>query len=195
MSKLSLLTLIGMIVVACTIGIMYIKPAITDIRTIEETTSKYTTEIQKVSAVNETLTAKLSQLESQTPADSEALKRYLPDTVDEVAVMKDIIEIFATVGVTVDGITYTLPIDSDGAVDSDTVDPYAGLSKYDFTVNSVLDNRQLAQVLSALEVNDYLLQVSNLKIAPNVESGTLQVGLGLTAFSRAKVHLDKPKVK
>lgn len=191
MSRISLLGLIGMILVATTIGIMYIKPTVSEIRTIEDTTNKYKTEIEKVSAVNETLAVKLAQMDALSPADSEALKRYLPDTVDEVAVMKDITQIFAIAGASVDNIVYTAPVDSDETVDTDIIDPYKGLRKYNFTIDSILDTTQLVRVLSALETNDYLMQVSNLNITPTKDNSTLQVSLKLTTFSRALVTAEK----
>lgn len=190
MSRISLLGLVGMIVVAVTIGIMYIKPTVSDIRVIEQSTIKYKAEIEKVSEVNTTLAAKLAELDALTPADTDALKRYLPDTVDEVAVMKDITQIFATAGAPVDGIVYAAPISSDVSIDSDIVDPYLGLQKYNFTVQTTLDTVKLSQILSALEVNDYLLQVSDIKVAPSKDSSDLSVSMTLTAFSRSPVTVE-----
>lgn len=186
MSKISLFGLLGMIVVACTIGIMYIKPTVSDIRVIEQTTKKYQDEIEKVSIVNQTLANTLSLLDSLPTADSEALKRYLPDTVDEVSVMKDITQIFTSVGTLVEGIVYQPPsTDESAVVDDGAVDLYKGLQKYNFTVDAVLTTAQLSQVLSALEINNYLLQVSSLKVAPEENGSGLKVIMTLTAFSRA----------
>lgn len=174
-----------MIVVAITIGIIYIQPTIADIRTIEDTTTLYKNEITKVSAVNQNLSAQLATLEAISPGDNQALEKYLPNSVDEVAVMKDITTIFSTVGVAIAGIDYVLPDTKNSNVDSDTVDPYQGLDQSNFTVTATLDNQQLLRILNAIEINDYLLQVSSLKITPSETASVLQIELVLTAFSRS----------
>jgi len=191
MSKLSLFSLLGMIIVACTIGVMYIKPTVADIRAIEDTTSLHRDEILKVSEVNENLSRKLITLEAISPADNQALEKYLPDSVDEVAVMKDISTIFSSVGVSLDGLTYTLPTVKNNNADSDIVDPYQGLAQYDFIITATLDSQQLLRALNAIEVNEYLLQVTNLKINPAETTAVLKVSLVLTAFSRAEVVVTK----
>lgn len=190
MSKLSLLSLVGMIVVAITIGLMYIKPTISKIRDIEDTTALYKTEIQSVSGVNANLAVKLAELDSVSSADTVALAKYLPDNVDEVTVMKDIKTIFTSVGVVADGLTYTLPAAVNNGETNDQDNLSAGdkinqeLRHYDFTITTTIDSSKLQPLLAAIEINDYLLQVSSLKIIPTEITTVLTMTMQLTAFSR-----------
>ena len=177
-----------MIVVAVTIAIMYIRPTITEIRSIEDTTAEHKREITEVSDVNESLRIKLAAIDDIDTSDSASLLRYLPDSLDEIEVMKDIIAIFAAVDVTVKDIKYAKPLAVSGSAESESEtvikDPLDGLAQHIFSVTADLDSSQLMNLLNALEINNYLLQVSALKVNPT-ETNNLSVEMDLTAFSRA----------
>jgi hypothetical protein len=181
MSKFSLLTQCILIVIAVSIGMLYIKPTIEKIGVIEDNTALYREELKKVSDVNQTLDEKLSIIDSVTPADKDNLLRYLPDTIDDIAVMKDIVAIFNQVSVDVTGVVYapgeTINHDQEGELF------VKGVDAHNFTVVATLNYDQLMSALRAIEVNNYLLQVSSLKMAPD-ELGQLKATLVLTAFTK-----------
>ena len=183
MSKLSLFTQIGMIVVAVIITVLYIKPTVANIRSTEETTATYSAEADKVSDVNKMLSEQVAKVNSVTSADGEALKRYMPDSVDEVAVMKDLSAIFTALNIPLTALTAGTAAVLSG--DSAT-DQTSHLTTHSFTVGATMSYPELKKLLSALEVNNYLLQIDSLKVTPS-ESGDLAVSLSLSTFSRATV--------
>lgn len=180
MSKFSLLTHCVLIIIAVTIGMLYIKPTVEKIGAVEDKTAFYRAESLKVTAVNQDLSQKLSLIDSVTPADKDNLLRYLPDAIDDIAVMKDIVAIFNQVSVDVTDIAYT-----PGAVENSREDMVSikGVDTHDFKMTATLSYDQLVNALRALEVNNYLLQISSLKITPD-ELGQLKIDLVLTAFTK-----------
>ena len=180
MSKFSLLTHLFLIGIAIAIGILYIKPTVEKIGVIEDQTAVYDEESRKVSEVNQMLTQKLSVVDSVTPADKENLLRYLPDTIDDITVMKDIVAIFNRNSVDVTDIIYA---PSEESSPSDEEASKVDAAKHDFTLSTTLSYNELIGVLRALEVNSYLLQVTSLKLAVD-DIGQLTVNMTLTAFTK-----------
>ncbi len=182
MSKFGLLTQVAMILIAVAIGILYIKPTVTSIRETEDSISLYEHEVDNVSAVNQNLAAKIMTIDAIPAADSQALLRYLPDSVDEIAVMKDIVAILAK-----NSISSPDVVAKKGAlatpVEGESVQP--AVVPYDFEVKFKASYPQLLTTLTDFEVNDYLLQVSDLKINPDVTTGELDVLVTLSAYSLA----------
>lgn len=183
MSKFSLFTQVLMIIIAVTIGIVYIKPTIASIRSTEETTAMYIAEANKVKEVDEMLEMKVRKVDSVPTADVTALNRYMPDSVDDVAVMKDISAVFTALKIPLSGLSVggtAAPVDvKDGGLSSK-------LTSHTFTVSASMSYSELKKLLHALEINDYLLQVDSLRLAPT-ELGSLLVNLTLSTFSRAKI--------
>jgi hypothetical protein len=180
MSKFSVITHLLLIVIAIAIGVLYIKPTIEKIAVIEDQTALYDEEAKKVSEVNQMLSQKLSVVDSVTPADKENLLRYLPDTIDDITVMKDIVAIFNRNTVDITDIKYT-PDDEPSESDDDASD--IAVAKHNFNLSTTLTYDQLIGVLRALEVNNYLLQVSSLKLMSD-DIGQLKLDMTLTAFTK-----------
>jgi hypothetical protein len=180
MSKFSLLTHCVLIIIAVTIGMLYIKPTVEKIGVVEDKTAFYRAESLKVTAVNQDLTQKLSLIDSVTPADKDNLLRYLPDAIDDIAAMKDIVAIFNQVSVDVTDIAYTPGSVANTKEDTPSI---KGVDTHNFKMTATLSYDQLVNALRALEVNNYLLQVSSLNITPD-ELGQLGIDLTLTAFTK-----------
>jgi hypothetical protein len=179
MSKISLLTQIFMIVIAIVIVFVYIKPTFAKIRTTQETTAAYIAESEKVSDVNLLLKKQVAIVDGVSPADIDALNRYMPDSVDDVVVMKDLLGIFTAL---------KLPLGSIGGGSAGAVVPAeagagATITPHSFTLSSQMTYTDLKRLLRALEVNDYLLQIDSLNIAPGA-GGLLGIGMTLTTYSR-----------
>ena len=182
MNKFSLFTQVGMIAVAVAIVIMYIKPTITQIRETQDLTTSYETESANVSAVNEKLKVKIAEIEAINPSDIAALTRFMPDTLDEISVLKDISAIVTAGSVSIFEVSYKGVV---AAVESDALNnPNGGeVISHNFSLSFNANYSQLKSVLALLETNAYVLQISNLKIAAN-DKGVLKVDMSLTAFSR-----------
>jgi hypothetical protein len=167
-----------MIVVAVTIGLMYIRPTLAEIKVLQDDAMMFEDEKGKVAEVNAELARKVATKDSVSDSNSDALKRFMPNEVDEIRVLKDIDAILRSVNVAPLTLTYG------GVADSAATDS-AGSSLYathTFDVGVAVTYEKLKELLLALEVNDYVLQVNNLSIAPS-EDEELSVTFSLAAFS------------
>ncbi len=180
MSKFSLLTQLGLIVIAFTIGSLYIKPMVEKIGLVEDKTALYREESKKVSEVNQLLTQKLSIVDSVTPADKDNLLRYLSDTIDDIAVMKDVVAMFNQVSVDVDDIVYKKTDSSKNVEDPNAI---KGVMSHSFSLSASMQYDQLMTVLRSIEMNNYLLQITELKISPD-EVGQITVNMVLNAYTK-----------
>ncbi len=195
MSKNSLLTQILMIGVAIAIVFVYIKPTISNIRMTQDTINSYEEEAEKVLAVNNLLAQQVALVDSVRPQDMQALLRYMPDTLDQIAVLKDIDAIFTYAGVKLTDVNYdeknaNANLKNQAAAAEGVIDPLAGLDTHGFNVTAEMSYAELKQLLAAFEVNNYLLQIDQLSVLPS-ESGLLTVELALLAFTRAPVVVDE----
>jgi len=181
MSNYSLFTQLGMIGVAVAILFVYIKPTYTAIQTTLDTTQTYLEEADKVKKVDDLLTEKVSKVDAVSAADMAALKRYVPDSVDDVLVMKDLQAIFAALAFPLEGLTA-------GGAGAATAQPGvlggAGLVPHTFSLSTKVSYDDLKTLLKVLEANNYLLQVNSLSLAPS-DSGLIGVSMSLATFSRA----------
>ena len=174
-----------MIAVALTIVVMYIQPKITTIRETQDLITNYETETQNVSQVNENLKTKISEIDTIAPQDTQALSRFLPDQVDEIAVLKDLSTILKAQELTQYDIAYKGNT-SEKVAEEGVVPEYGAVSEYYFSATFDATYSQVKSLLSQLETNDYLLQVTNLKMTETTVD-KLKVELSLTAFSRQAV--------
>lgn len=182
MNKFSLVTQIAMIAIAVAIVILYIKPQITIIRETQDLTSSYQTETQNVSQVNESLKAKITAIEAIAPQDEQALSRFVPDAIDEIAVLKDLATVLDTQSVS----DYDLKYQGNNigvTDDAEIATEFGPVVEHYFSVSFEANYQQLKSLLALLETNNYLLQVTNLKISDTTE-GTLKVDMSITAFTR-----------
>lgn len=165
-----------MIVIAVVIVIIYIKPTFEKIRETQETTAVYITESNKVSDVNLLLKNKIAIVNGVSSSDTEALNRYMPDTVDDVLVMKDILAIFTALKLPLSSI-------SAGSAAGAAALPGVRLVPHTFSITSQMTYSDVKRLLHALEVNDYLLQIDSLNMTPGT-TGLVGVSMSLTAFAR-----------
>ena len=187
MNKFSLVTQVGMIVVAVTIVIMYIQPKITSIGDIQDLTNKYEAETLNVSQINENLKTKIAAIESINPQDVQALARFMPDKVDDIAVLKDLSLILESQSIS----QYDIAYKGNNAATQGTgevVSEYKSAVEYLFSAKFEATYTQLKDLLALIETNDYLLQVSNVKITEGTEE-KLNVELNLTSYARASSTL------
>jgi hypothetical protein len=181
MNKFSFVTQIGMIAISVAIVLMYIEPKITTIRETQDLISSYEVETQNVSQVNESLKAKISAIDAVTPEDLQALARFIPGEIDEISVLKDLGIIIEAQSVTDYDIAYK-GNNGDQVKDEEVPNEYGPVTEHYFLVNFEADYQQVKAVLAQMATNDYLLQVSNIKIVDTAE-GLVKVEMSLTAFT------------
>jgi hypothetical protein len=112
--------------------------------------------------------------------DKTLLRTYLPDTIDEVLVLKHLSAIAAAVEVDLSELSYEGEERSDRRnSDTSTTDlPYA----HTFSVGFVSTYESLKSFLTLLEQNNYPLDVYSASINPS-EGGLLDVSLQLSTYS------------
>lgn len=189
MSKTSLFTQLAMIAIAIAIGFLYLKPTIASIRVTQDNTDKYTAETENVSAVNLTLKSKLDAINSITITDSEQLAKFIPDKLDEVQVLKDIQNLLNSSGLNTFSVDYKSANSVGSSATGLTTDEIPGLEKHTFSVAFKGNYEQIKRVLSLIEVNDYILQVSEMSIKPE-NSSYFSVDLLLTTFNRSSAPVS-----
>ena len=170
-----------MIAIAVAIMILYIEPKISTIRDTQDLITSYETETQNVSQVNESLRAKIAAIETVTPDDVQSLARFIPATIDDISILKDLGIIIESQSISEYDIAYK-GSNVDQAESEELVNEYGAVSEYYFSVGFAAEYQQLKSFLAQLETNDYLLQVSNLKISDTAE-GLVKVDMSLTAFT------------
>ncbi len=183
MNKFSFLTQIGMVVVAVMIVLMYIQPKISAIRDIQDLTTQYETETQNVSQVNEDLRSKIMAIEAINPQDSKALGQFMPDEVDEIAVLKDLSTMLELQAITLYDVEYKGSNSQAQALEG-ALNEYNSAQEYYFTATFSSTYEQLKSTLALFETNNYMLQVSNVKISEGT-TDLLTVEINLTTFARA----------
>jgi hypothetical protein len=185
MKNLSLITQIGMIAIAIAIVFMYIEPKISTIRDTQDITISYEKETQNVSQVNQNLRSKIAVIESISPQDTDSLVKYIPDSIDEISVLKDLSTVLESQGLNGFDIKY----ESNNSLtqqNDDVVSELSSLTEHYFLVTFESSYSQLKEVLALLETNNYLLQVSKISIT-EVENDVIKVDMNLTAFTRLLV--------
>lgn len=192
MSKFGLLTQVGMIMIAVAIGMLYIRPSVVTIRETEDSVKLYQREVDNVSAVNQDLAGKIAAIDALPTADTQALLTYLPDSVDEIAVMKDILAILSQNNAATPDVVAknTAPT---SALSAEEPAPDTLVVPYDFEVKFKTTYPDLLKILSAFEGNNYLLQVTELKVVP-AATGELDVSMRLTAFSLGALRKAAPEL-
>ena len=106
----------------------------------------------------------------------------LVETIDEISVLKDLstildIQSIKTFDVKYEGNNVGTE-QTDGAVGE-----FGPVTEHYFSVSFESSYNQLKSILGLMATNDYLLQVTNIKITDS-EGGNLKVDMSLTAFTR-----------
>jgi hypothetical protein len=178
----SLVTQIIVAGLAIGIIITYIKPSITEIGVLQDKIAKTMEELEKVNAVNQKLASLVSAVGAISPKDKQSLSTYLPETFDEVEVMKDLEAITKDSGAVVSSLTYSgeAIIKSTSAEGSEELVDLPMGHNFSLTISSSYE--QMKYLLLLLERNNYPLDIQNLSISPT-EGGLLDLSLELRTYS------------
>jgi hypothetical protein len=173
----SLLSQISLLIVAVALTFTYIKPTFIKIADVQDKTSTYQVEIKKVEAVNQRLDALVASVESVSTDDHKRLLTYMPNTVDIIAVPRDIQAIASDAGVIVRQITYDGPQQVEVMDDLDLPEPHAFLLEFEGSYE------QVKNIVASFEQNHYPLEVLDMDIR-KLEGGFLGVSMKLLTYDR-----------
>jgi hypothetical protein len=189
MMPTGLFSQIALIILSVGIIFTYVIPSLTEIKKTQDTVTIYQTEREKVSEVSLKLDNKASQLNSISAEDQRKLLTYMPDSVDTVAVPRDIKAIADKSGIVLGQIVYE---GAEDPISNDLVaDPAATVvaqTSYDpeahaFSVTFVASYDQLKQFLGDLELNAYPLEVHDMSVGTS-EEGFLSVEMKIITYDR-----------
>ena len=175
-----LLSQISLIIVAVALTLTYVKPMFVKISDVQDKIALYQEEKDKVSAVNQKLATLVQQVNAVSLEDQKRLLTYMPNSVDTIAVPRDIEAIAAEAGVLVRSITYGGPIAipvADGQVTSSTPEPHAFLIEFESSYE------QLKAVLTSFEQNHYPLEVSEMEVR-KLEGGFIGSSVKIITYDR-----------
>ncbi len=170
---------IVMLVLAGGILFSYVEPTFAKIGLIQDAIGEYQVERQKVSDVNQKLSDLVAQVNNISTEDQRALLTYMPDTVDHVAVSRDIFKMAE------DSEVYLVSVLYDGVVLSTLADQAENKEVpilHSFNLSISGDYDQIKSFLSLLEQNDYPLEVHNLKIVSS-ETNVLNADIKVITYS------------
>lgn len=170
-----------MIGIAIAIVIMYIQPKISSIRETQDLIANYETETENVSLVNQSLKAKISTIDALPPEDMQALNRFVPSTIDEISALKDLGIIIESQSIVDYDVAYK-GNNVDQSNEEESISDYGPVTEHYFSVSFEADYQQLKSLLAQLETNDYMFEVSNLKIT-DTTTGLIQADMSLTVFT------------
>ncbi len=180
----SLFVQIAMIVLAVCIVVLYIKPEIAQIRAIQDKTAVYTSEIEKVSNVNTTLSDHVKAIDAIPTDDKSALITYLPNAIDEIVIMRDLEAIVAESGVDLAELAYggETQKQNNSGNEAPVSALNAQVTPHTFTVGVSGSYEAIKGLLALLEVNKYQLQVAAVDFTPQ-ESDVLDAKISLVVYS------------
>lgn len=177
-----LITQAILIITSITIVMTYIRPAFAEIAEIQDDLSRYESTVSKASELNSALQNLIATERNIDPRDQERLQAYLPHTINNVTVMRDIQSIFNVMG---------LPLTSLSSASTDaiatpmvegeepTVDTTQKLVFRDFGLTFAGTYDDLKRVLGAVEANAYPLEVVNLTFESSTNPSQSEQELGL----------------
>lgn len=187
----SFLPQIAMIALSVGIIFFHVQPTFAEIGTIQDAIITYKSERQKVDDVNQKLSNLVSQVNDISTADQRALLTYMPDTVDQVSVSRDIYNMAESVDAYLKSVRYegetntskkgkdTTKVKDKEKELSDTPIPHT----FSLSLDGTYD--QIKSFLSLLEQNNYPLEVHELKIISS-SSRVLSAEMKVVTYSHLK---------
>lgn len=190
MATSSLLTNIIMLVIITGIGYFYIYPTVGQIRENQDVAVTFATELTKVSAVNSQLQEKVTAINNVPLQDKQKLATYMPDTLDDVALMRTMESILIAVGIEPDSLAFAGGA-SDGSQNTQTDTSQEVADGVDsITVESTIsisfetDEDTLYSYFAAVERSVVPFFLKNATLTPT-EAGLVSADLTYTVFALA----------
>lgn len=177
-----------LLLMAVGIVLLYVRPTFSQIAEKQDTITLYQNERGKVEQVNRDLQMRLSELESISSTDHRRLLTYMPDSVDELVVMRDIQNIVSRTGLILSNIaedtgTQNSSRAARNRTNVETVqESDTGAYAYPFTITVEGSYNQIKLLLNALQLNDYPLEVHGITVSANA-GGFLTADLRIVTYA------------
>lgn len=185
---------LALIIISIVIGLTYVQPTFNEMKLTQDETAEYQEAIKNANSFTAELARLQGQLDRLNPADVAALAVYLPESVDAVAVMRDIKFIVESSLMSFEGVaaaagdTALEPINVIGADDEEEDFSLRGAAEetelitHQFTLTVTGSYTQLKSLLEAFERNEYPLEVVELNFSAG-EGSLLSYTLTLETYS------------
>jgi len=175
-----LFTQIGMLILSVVIIVTYVQPAFTKIGIVQDNIKNYIEERQKVESVNVKLTDLLNRISNVSNTDRSKLLRYLPDSVDEIAVQRDLVIVSNEAGVKYKDVNF---VGVEEIKNNRDLEASANLPRaYTFSLSVEGSYEQIKNLFLLMEQNNYPLEVQGLGIKKSKE-GFLMAEIQLATYS------------
>ncbi len=177
-----------MIVVSVGIVILFVMPTIDSFRAQQDRIAQYNAERLRVEEVTTLLNQHINTINNLPMSGRQSLERYMPNSIDEIAVMRDIESIVRAAGLSVTRLDYSPSDSGDGSVTADgeevAVDPVlSNLQSAVFTLAVNTDYEGVKRLLRIIESNNYQFLIREASIVPSGEGATLSATLRLEVYT------------
>ena len=157
MMKYGVFTQIAVAIIAVVIVFTYVRPTFLEIGQMQDKVAEFDVAIEQVNSVNNQLARLVGEVNSVSAAEREALLTFMPDAVDEVAVLRDIETMAEGTEAELTGLSYVgfeLPEapPEDGTLLAEPV-------IHSFQVSVTGPYSEVKSFIRSLEENDYPLHV------------------------------------
>lgn len=203
--RYSLITQVLLISISLVIVFTLIRPMLSEIRDIQDQVFVYSDTVAKASQFNARLQELIEIRDSFSGRDMIMLEKFMPTTIDTLAVMNDIESIFKTKEIPIISLTATevvAPV-TDIAFEGDVILEESQDDNYqDYELTFAGTYEQLKEILLLLERNATLLEVIELEFEKNqseeigseskaedLEEGMMSFALKLRTYSLALTPL------
>lgn len=177
-----LTTQIGMLIVSAGIIFTYVQPAFGEVAKIQDNIQTYQIERDKVVSVNSQLSRLMAQMESVSNDDQRRLLTYMPDSVDEINVSRDLLLITIPSGVLYKDVRYTGLADRASKKNRAATEEESGPEGHQFSLSVEGTYEQIKNLFRLIEQNNYPLEVRGVEIS-KLDGGFLGADLILVTYS------------
>lgn len=153
-----LFTHIILIGVTVFIGFVYIRPTLGEISVTQDKIHEHKMALEQAKNLNATLQALINK-KSEIPDEGiKALFTYMPDTVDDITVLKDIENVVSRSGL------FLVNIGTEGVPNDGRGDAQELIEAYSFNISLTGEYDKFKQFLGLIEQSDYPLHVTSMAI-------------------------------
>ncbi len=172
--RFTLLTQITLLTLSVAIIFFFIKPALAEIKIIQDDLLVYSDAVAKAEEYNNRLQELISDRDSFSSNDLAKLEQFIPSSIDAVAIMHEIESIFASRNIKLDSLSTqaeTKPVVefyTEGEVVPENQP--TGVTTQDFEVKFSGDYNTLKTMLGLLEANARLLEIMSVGYGTAVDT-------------------------
>ena len=175
------------------LSFFYIKPALSEIGTIQDTIKEYEDENTKVAAVNSQLAGYVAKV-NEVPADSVMLlTTFIPEKINQVGVIRDIYYIAKESGIDLKNVVYK-DIEKNEEDGESKLYNSKNLIKHNFSLTAEGMYNDIKRFLQHLGSNKYPLEMSKITLSVSANN-TLIVDVDLSTFTQANPSSEEDSNK